>query len=73
MIRIEGIQTVAARLAAGLKSTKTVEASTPFRPRRRLQRWSPGPQQASDPIGQEAVALGGVPAFSPEAVHRDSV
>ena len=59
MIRIEGIQIVAARLAAELKSTKTVETSTPHRQLRIPQGWSPGPQQPSGPIGQEAVAVCG--------------
>jgi hypothetical protein len=57
MIRIDGIQIVAARLAAELKSTKTVETSTPFRQKRMPQGWSPDPQQPFGPIGQEAVAL----------------
>ena len=61
MIRIEGIQIVAARLAAELKSTKTVETSTPFRQQRMPQSWSPGPQQPSNPIAQEAVALRPLP------------
>jgi hypothetical protein len=59
MIRIEGIPIVAARLAAELKSTKTVETSTPFRQHRMPQSWSPGPHQPPGPIGQEAVAVGG--------------
>jgi len=43
MIRIEGIPVVAARLAAELKSTKTVENSSRFRQQRMRPRLSPGP------------------------------
>jgi hypothetical protein len=50
MIRIEGIQIVAARLAAGLESTKRVESSTPFRQQRMPQSWSPGSQQPPVPL-----------------------
>jgi hypothetical protein len=57
MIRIEGIQIVAARLAAELKSTKTVETSTPFRHQRMPQSWSPSPQQPSGHAG--------TPVYSP--------
>ena len=43
MIRIEGIPVVAARLAAELKSTKTVENSTRFRKQRIRPSLSPSP------------------------------
>ena len=43
MIRIEGIPVVAARLAAELKSTKTVENSTRFRQQRMRPSLSPSP------------------------------
>jgi hypothetical protein len=42
MIRIEGIPIVAARIAAELKSTKTVENSTRFRQQRMRPSSSPG-------------------------------
>jgi hypothetical protein len=56
MIRIEGIHIVAARLTAELKSTKTVETSTPFGQQRMPQSW-PGSQQPSGPVGQKAVTV----------------
>jgi hypothetical protein len=43
MIRIEGIPVVAARLAAELKSTKTVENSARFRQQRMRPNLSPSP------------------------------
>jgi hypothetical protein len=43
MIRIEGIPVVAARLAAELKSTKTVENPTRFRRQRTRSSLSPSP------------------------------
>ncbi len=43
MIRIEGIPVVAARLAAALKSPKTVENSARFRQQRMRPSLSPGP------------------------------
>jgi hypothetical protein len=59
MIRIEAIQIIAARLAAELNSTKTVETSTPFRQQRMPQSCSPRPKQPSGPVGQEAAGLCG--------------
>ena len=49
MIRIEGIPVVAARLAAELKSTKTVKNSTRFRQRRMRPSLLAVPQQQSRP------------------------
>jgi hypothetical protein len=43
MIRIEGIPVVAARLAAALKSPKTVENSARFRQQRMRPSLSPSP------------------------------
>jgi hypothetical protein len=44
MIRIEGIPAVAARLAAALKSPKTVENSARFRQQRMRPSLSPSPR-----------------------------
>ena len=51
MIRIEGIPVLAARLAAELKSTKTVENPTRFRRQRIRPSRLPVPQQPSGPAG----------------------